>query len=177
MVLTVMTVMVLSPINMNVITVNTIDRTGYLWFGTYNGVDRYDGHGFISYKHEPGNPNSINSGSVQALCENKDGNIWIGTSLGLDKLDPAKGSFTHFLLHPSSTEVDFSNYVLSICEDTYGMLWIGTGDGLIIFDKATGKFTTFNHDNADTSSISNNYIHALLADKKGSLWKIGRAHV
>jgi|CZKP01.1.fsa_nt_gi signal transduction histidine kinase/ligand-binding sensor domain-containing protein/DNA-binding response OmpR family regulator len=146
------------------------DRTGYLWFGTYNGVDRYDGHGFISYKHEPGNPNSINSGSVQALCEDKDGNIWIGTSLGLDKLDPAKGSFTHFLLHPSSTEVDFSNYVLSICEDTYGMLWIGTGDGLIIFDKATGKFTTFNHDNADTSSISNNYIHALLADKKGSLW-------
>ena len=58
------------------------DRTGYLWFGTYNGVDRYDGHGFISYKHEPGNPNSINSGSVQALCEDKDGNIWVALHLG-----------------------------------------------------------------------------------------------
>jgi ligand-binding sensor domain-containing protein len=36
------------------------DKTGYLWFGTYNGVDRYDGNGFTSYKHDPGNPNSIN---------------------------------------------------------------------------------------------------------------------
>jgi signal transduction histidine kinase/ligand-binding sensor domain-containing protein/DNA-binding response OmpR family regulator len=146
------------------------DRTGYLWFGTYDGVDRYDGHGFITFKHEPGNPNSINSGSVQVLCEDKDGNIWIGTSLGLDKLDPVRGSFIHFLLNPSSTEVDFSNYILSICEDAYGMLWIGTGNGLVFFDKTTGKFTTFKHDIAETSSISNNYIHALLVDKKGSLW-------
>ncbi len=64
------------------------DKAGYLWFGTYNGIDRYDGNGFTSYKHVPGNPKSINSGSVQALCEDIDSNIWVGTSLGLDKLDP-----------------------------------------------------------------------------------------
>ncbi|MGA9294355.1 MAG: two-component regulator propeller domain-containing protein, partial [Ignavibacteriaceae bacterium] len=103
------------------------DKAGYLWFGTYNGVDRYDGNGFTSYKHEPGNPNSINSGSVQALCEDKDGNMWIGTSLGLDMLDPATGNFSHFVLHPSQKGIDFSNYILSICEDKSGILWIGTG--------------------------------------------------
>ena len=146
------------------------DKTGYLWFGTYNGVDRYDGNSFISYKHEPDNPNSINSGSVQALYEDKDGYIWIGTSLGLDKLDPATRNFKHYVLHQSKTGIEFSNYVLSICEDDFGMLWIGTGDGLNIFDKATGKFTIFKHDSTNTSSISNNYIHALLVDKKGSLW-------
>ncbi len=143
---------------------------GYLWFGTYNGVDRYDGTGFTSYKHEPGNPNSINSGSVQALCEDKDGNIWVGSSLGLDKLEPAKGSFTHFLLHPSSSGIDFSNYILSICEDKSGILWIGTGNGLNKFDKTAGEFTTFKHDSTNTGSLSNNYIHSLLADKEGSLW-------
>ncbi|MGB8319149.1 MAG: two-component regulator propeller domain-containing protein [Ignavibacteriaceae bacterium] len=146
------------------------DKAGYLWFGTYNGVDRYDGNGFTSYKHEPGNPNSINSGSVQALCEDKDGNMWIGTSLGLDMLDPATGNFSHFVLHPSQKGIDFSNYILSICEDKSGILWIGTGDGLNKFEKTTGKFTTFINDSTDTGSLSNNYIHALLVDKEETLW-------
>jgi len=146
------------------------DRAGYLWFGTYNGVDRYDGNGFTSYKYEPGNPNSINSGSVQALCEGKDGNIWIGTSLGLDMLEPTTGNFSHFVLPPTRTGINFSSYILSICEDTSGILWVGTGDGLNKFDKTTMKFTTFKHDSTDTGSLSNNYIHALLVDKEGTLW-------
>jgi signal transduction histidine kinase/ligand-binding sensor domain-containing protein/DNA-binding response OmpR family regulator len=146
------------------------DRTGYLWFGTFRSVDRYDGNGFTSYKPIPGNPNSIRSGSVQALCEDKNGNIWIGTSLGLDKLDPSTGNFTHYLIQPVSEGVDLANYILSICEDEDGMLWVGTADGLNKFDKTSGKFTTFKHDKTDTASISDNYVHALLISKDGSLW-------
>ena len=71
------------------------DKTGYLWFGTYGGIDRYDGNKFISYKHEPGNPHSINNGSVQALHEDRDGSLWIGTSRGLDKMDRTRNTFTH----------------------------------------------------------------------------------
>ena len=146
------------------------DKTGYLWFGTYNGLNRYDGNSFTSYKHEPGNPNCINSGSVQALCEDKDGNIWVGTSLGIDKLAPATGNFSHFVLHAPITGINFSNYILSLSEDKSGILWIGTGDGLNKFNKTDGKFTTFKHDGTDSCSLSNNYIHALLVDKKGTLW-------
>jgi signal transduction histidine kinase/ligand-binding sensor domain-containing protein/DNA-binding NarL/FixJ family response regulator len=146
------------------------DRTGYLWFGTFRGVDRYDGKGFTSYKPIPGNPNSISSGSVQALCEDKDGNIWIGTSLGLDKLDPSTGNFTHHLIQPVSEGVDLDNYVLSICEDEDGLLWVGTADGLNKFDKTSGKFKTFKHNKTDTASISDNYVHALLISSDGSLW-------
>jgi two-component system, sensor histidine kinase ChiS len=146
------------------------DRTGYLWFGTFRGVDRYDGNGFTSYKPIPGNPNSISSGSVQALCEDKDGNIWIGTSLGLDKLEPSTGNFTHYLIQSASEGVDLANYILSICEDEDGMLWVGTADGLNKFDKTTGRFTTFKHDKTDTTSLSDNYVHALLISKDGSLW-------
>lgn len=146
------------------------DRTGYLWFGTFRGIDRYDGIRFKSYKPIPGNPNSISSGSVQALCEDKDGNIWIGNSLGLDKLDPSTGNFKHYLVQPASEGVDLANYILSVCEDEDGMLWVGTADGLNKFDKTSGKFTTFKHNKADTTSISDNYIRALLISKDGSLW-------
>jgi ligand-binding sensor domain-containing protein len=146
------------------------DKEGYLWFGTYDGIDRYDGYSFTSYKNEPGNPNSINSGSVQALCEDKEGNLWIGTSIGLEKLDRATGKFTHLFPHPPGAGIDFSNYILSICEDKYGVLWVGTGDGLNRYDKTTRRFTCFRHNETDPGSIGNNYIHAVLEDKAGSLW-------
>ena len=146
------------------------DKAGYLWFGTYNGLDRYDGNTFTSYVHEPENPTSINSGSDQAICEDKDGNIWVGTSLGLDKLNPSTGHFSHFLLHSSGIGIDFSNYILSVCEDEFDTLWIGTGDGLNLFNRTSGKYTTFKYDSLDSGSLSNNYVHALLKDKEGRLW-------
>ncbi len=146
------------------------DRAGYLWFGTYNGINRYDGNRFIAYKHDPENPNSISSGTVQALCEDKDGNIWIGTSLGLDKFERATGSFSHVYPRSPATEGYFSRYVLALCEDPSGTLWIGTADGLVRFDRSSGELRTFRHDSADPGSISNTYIHALLEDRRGSIW-------
>ncbi len=146
------------------------DRTGYLWFGTYNGIDRYDGNRFTSYTHDPGNPNSISSGTVQALCEDKDGNLWIGSSLGLDKFERATGSFSHVFPHAPASGAYFSSYVLSLCEDTSGVLWIGTADGLMRFDQSSGEIRTFRHDSTDPRSISNNYVHSLLEDSRGSVW-------
>jgi signal transduction histidine kinase/ligand-binding sensor domain-containing protein/DNA-binding response OmpR family regulator len=146
------------------------DKEGYLWFGMYAGIARYDGYNFTSYINEPGNPNSINSGTIQALCEDKDGFLWIGSSLGLDKFEPATGTFTHYFPNPLAEGTDFSNHVLSICEDKYGMLWIGTADGLYRFDKETKSFTSFKNNPADSSSIRNNYVSAILEERDGTLW-------
>ena len=146
------------------------DKEGYLWFGTYDGIDRYDGNIFTSYKNEPGNKSSINSGSVQAICEDRAGNLWIGTSLGLEKLDRSTGKFTHLFPHPPTTGIDFSNYILSICEDKFGVLWVGTANGLNKFDKVSGKFSCFRQDRMDPGSISNDYVHAILEDNEGNLW-------
>ena len=55
------------------------DKTGYLWFGTLRGLDRYDGYNFKIYKNEPGNPNTIANASVNTLYEDKEGNFWVGT--------------------------------------------------------------------------------------------------
>ena len=146
------------------------DSIGYLWFGTYGGIDRFDGYNFTSFKNDPGNPNSINNGAVQTLYEDREGNLWIGTSRGLDKMDRIHNKFIHYFPYPPDSGTTFSNYILSICEDKFGALWVGTGNGLNKFDKSTGEFVHFLHDSADEGSIGNNFVHAVYEDNSGSLW-------
>ncbi len=146
------------------------DRDGFLWFGTWGGIQKFDGYSFTAYKHEPNNPNSIDNAFVEKLYEDRDGNIWVGTFNGLEKFDKRNGSFTHYKPHPTGPETEWSNHVYSICEDKYGVLWVGTGDGLNKFDKNTGKFICIRKDNKNPESISNNNVNVIYEDKAGSLW-------
>ena len=66
------------------------DKTGYLWFGTWGGIEKYDGYNFTAYKQEPDNPNSIKNQFVNTLYEDKEGNIWVGTWRGLEKFNQIK---------------------------------------------------------------------------------------
>ncbi len=67
------------------------DRDGYLWFGTWGGIEKYDGYNFTAFKHETDNPKSIDNAFVQTLYEDKEGNIWVGTLNGLEKFDKKIG--------------------------------------------------------------------------------------
>ena len=146
------------------------DKTGYLWFGTYSGLDRYDGSKFKSYKNIPGDSLSITNGFVQCLIEDKNGNLWIGTSNGLDKFDHSTETFSHFYPFEKVGVNEWNNNIFSIQEDQNGLLWIGTGDGLCLFDPSTEKFTHFIHDRLDSTSISHNVILSILLDRSGCLW-------
>jgi signal transduction histidine kinase/ligand-binding sensor domain-containing protein/DNA-binding response OmpR family regulator len=150
------------------------DRTGYLWFGTYSGLDRYDGISFKSYRNIPGDTTSLTNAFVQCLLEDKSGNMWVGTTNGLNKLDHLTGKFVHFKPVADSSVNEWSNNILAMCEDRYGYLWLGTGDGLTKFNPADDKFTHFRHIHSDTSSLQNNVINDILEDKNGTLW-IGTA--
>src|SRR5262245_9528684 len=71
------------------------DRQGFLWFGTVFGLIRYDGYNYITYRHDPDNPQSLSDDDITALHEDHAGNLWIGTfGGGLNKFDPAQGVFT-----------------------------------------------------------------------------------
>jgi signal transduction histidine kinase/ligand-binding sensor domain-containing protein/DNA-binding response OmpR family regulator len=146
------------------------DKTGFLWFGTWGGIEKYDGYNFTAYKQEPDNPNSINNQFVNTLYEDKEGNIWIGTRRGIEKFNKTTGVFKHFKPHPPNNETESNNNVLSICEDKQGILWVGTEDGLNKFDKNSGKFISISNDNKDPESISSNNVNAIYEDKTGSLW-------
>jgi signal transduction histidine kinase/ligand-binding sensor domain-containing protein/DNA-binding response OmpR family regulator len=146
------------------------DRTGYLWFGTWGGIENYDGYNFTAYKQEPDNPNSIKNQFVNTLYEDKEDNIWIGTEFGLEKFNKTTGNFSHYMPYPPNTEPEWDNVVSSICEDKFGMLWVGTDDGLYNFDKKSEKFICIRNNEHNPESIGSNGVSAILEDKTGSLW-------
>lgn len=74
------------------------DSKGFLWIGTHDGLNRYDGYRFKKFKHNPADSNSLPNNTINSICEDKDGNIWLGTNAGICKYDPAKNKFTRLTL-------------------------------------------------------------------------------
>ena len=146
------------------------DKMGYMCFGTFNGLERYDGYDIVSYKYDFDDTSSINNPFVSALYEDKAGVLWVGTWYGLEKFDRKTGNFRHYTPNPLGYGGDLSNQVHAIQEDKYGVLWVGTGNGLYKFGRNTGKFTCLRFDSTDIGSINHNCIQAIYEDKKGSIW-------
>ncbi len=105
------------------------DRQGFMWFGTQDGIDKYDGYTFTPYKHDPDDPQSLRPGYVRVLYEDADGILWIGIRGGLNRFDPATETFTHYLHVPEDTTSLSHNHVRALYEDRSGVLWVGTGGG------------------------------------------------
>ena len=105
------------------------DRRGFIWIGTYNGLNRYDGYRFKTYKPDPKNPNSLGGLFVSALFEDRSGILWIGTDQGLNRFDPATERFTHFRADPNNPN-GLSGFPEHITQDRDGMLWLATHNGL-----------------------------------------------
>ncbi len=147
------------------------DQQGFMWFGTQEGLNRYDGYTFKIFKRDPQDANSLANNFIYTMFESKDGMIWLGmTGGGLDMYDPVKNNFTHYTYNDSDASTISSNSVRVIMEDAKGNLWIGTDDGLNLFDRQTKKFTRFTNNANDPFSIAGNRVFDLYEDKKGNLW-------
>ena len=146
------------------------DNRGYMWFLTYNGVDRYDGYNFKTFKY-PKKDKIVPSLFNNTICEDKDGIFWVASlNGGIEKFDPVNGTFHNYLPDPKNQANDWSNTVISICIDKYEAVWIGSGDGLYKFNKKTESFTAFKHDKNDTFSLAHNSVNCIYEDKEGKLW-------
>lgn len=154
------------------------DRQGFLWVGTDDGLNRYDGYQFKIYKPDINDPNSISARSITAIVEDQQGYLWIGThSGGLNRYDPVSGKFTHYLNDPTDNASIASNNVLALCLDENG-LWIGTDEGLDFLSFTSNAFTHFRaplETPPNAKSLSSNVITALLKSANGILW-IGTAN-
>ena len=107
------------------------DSRGFVWIGTQDGLNRYDGHTFTVYKNDPDNPTSLSYNSINALMEDRDGNIWIGTwGGGLNRFDPRTQQFTRFQHDPNNPISVSNDNVTSLQQDTAGTIWVGTLGGL-----------------------------------------------
>jgi PAS domain S-box-containing protein len=147
------------------------DRNGFMWFGTYEGLNRFDGYEFKIYKSEIKNPYSLSNNSVQCLFEDHNGILWIGTDGGLNRFDRAKDGFIHYMYDPNDSNSLSSNRIRWICEDRFGALWIGTsGGGLNQLDSERKHFIRYQNNPHDPYSISQNIVSCTFVDKSGNLW-------
>lgn len=159
------------PQNLSEVRVDSIvqDRQGFIWFGTWNGLNRFDGYKFKLFKHEPGNPRSLSGVYVYALFKDHLGNLWVGTDNFLDRFDPATESFTHYKLDKSPTS-GLPGMVTHISEDSSGMLWLSTFNGLFRLDPNSGALKHYFHDPADPFTLGDNAIRSTGEDRQGNFW-------
>ncbi len=155
-------------------TVNCIlqDRVGFLWLGTQDGLNRYDGYNTVVYKNDPSDPASLSHDRIHALYEDPSGDLWIGTEAGgLNRWHRATDSFTRYPHDPEDPESLSGPWVRTILEDRMGDFWVATYEsGLNRLDRETDTFERFRHDPADPMSLSDDRIRALYEDRIGNLW-------
>ena len=136
------------------------DDLGFMWFGTLNGLNRFDGYTFKIYLHERGNPNSLSGVDVDSLFKDRDGALWIGCEQALDRFDPKTETFIHFPVPK----------VKQISQDRAGLLWLSTDRGLYRLDPKSGKARAYVHDPSDPESLPDNHVVATKEDKAGRFW-------
>lgn len=148
------------------------DRQGFMWFGTWGGLNKYDGYHFTVYKYDLQDPHSLSSNNVYAVYEDKAGVIWVGANGGgLNKFDRDSEKFTRYQ-HDEANPKSLSNdAVRVIYEDHSGQFWVGTeGGGLNLLNRASGEFTAYRHDESNPHSLSSDAVSSIYEDKNGILW-------
>jgi PAS domain S-box-containing protein len=146
------------------------DRQGFIWVGTEDGLNRYDGFSFKIYRPTE-SPNSLSDRWVRALYEDSQGVLWVGTLNGLNRYDRKRDNFLRFLNKPIEPQSLSHNSILAIREDRRGTLWVGTeGGGLNALDPQTGRFRVFLNDPGNPAGLSHNSVFDIREDSDGLLW-------
>jgi ligand-binding sensor domain-containing protein/signal transduction histidine kinase len=147
------------------------DRYGFMWFGTQDGLNRYDGYTFKIYRHQPHDSQSLRSSHILSLYEDRQGNLWVGTNNGaLSMYDRKHDSFIHFKEMTAKGGTLSLKSVTTLYEDKQNNFWVGTYWKLNLLDRKTGKAIQFGSDPADPASLSDDGITSIYEDSKNNLW-------
>ncbi len=138
------------------------DRYGFLWVGTRDGLNRYNGYSFEIYRPNPTNPFALLEAEIYCLLEDKQGTVWVGMQIdGLARYDRQQDRFINLAKDSVLGSFFQGKDVYAITEDKEENIWIGTQKGLLRFDKGRKKIAIF---------LEKENISSLLLDKNGNLW-------
>ncbi len=154
------------------------DKAGIIWVATDNGLNSFDRKTgiFERYRHDPANSRSISSNNLvfwagPGLKEDQDGNLWICTDRGLNKLNQDRTIFTAYFNNPTGARSISSDIIISLEIDLAGILWAGASSGkLNKADLNKKAFGLNRHDQDNINSLSNNEVTAIVEDATGIIW-------
>ena len=144
------------------------DGDGFIWVGTQDGVARWDGYRFRSYKPDRKDPAALPDNSIVRLHADPRGRLWIGTSAGgLARYDRNRDGFVTYAATPGGLS---NPNVTAIADDGRGGLWVGTNGGLDHLDPETGTIRSLRHEASTPGSLPAGQVLAVLSDRAGRLW-------
>jgi ligand-binding sensor domain-containing protein/signal transduction histidine kinase/CheY-like chemotaxis protein len=151
------------------------DRVGFLWLGTEDGLDRYDGSSFTVYRPVPRDSSSLSDPWITALAVGHDGTLWVGTLHGgVNRYDPRTQRFRHYRNRVGDPQSLSDDHVNTLYETSDGTLWVGTKSGLDRLDPATGRVQRYAPDTTDFLGYTRDVL-SIADDGAGALW-VGMRH-
>ena len=146
------------------------DSRGFMWIGTRDGLNRYDGYTFTTYRHDEQNTGSLSSSMVSDMAEDKDGNIWIATIIGLNKLERKTGRVTQYKHDVKNNNTISNNILNKVVVDEKGNLWIAGQGGLDYLDLHTNKMKHYRHVYNEPNSLTDNNVSYVYMDAAKNIW-------
>jgi ligand-binding sensor domain-containing protein/signal transduction histidine kinase len=146
------------------------DYKGFMWFGTDDGLNRYDGNKIVVYRNNPSDSNSLIENHIHTIFEDREKNLLIGTRDGLVLYDRKLDRFNNYKFDKSSSFYNVGFSVNQMVEDSAGNLWLATSIGLMYFNRATNTIKRYQHDPNDPGSISFDEMDCVYIDKLKRLW-------
>ncbi|WP_291648671.1 sensor histidine kinase [Clostridium sp.] len=145
------------------------DSKGYMWIGTADGLNRYNGNKFEVFRYSKDKPNSISGNYISAITEDYEENIWVGTSRGLNKINMNTNEITTYL--PGINGCNLSNYnITEILVDSKGDIYIATEDGLNLYNEEDDNFTRLYNSVDEINSLSSQFVYSIVEDGYGDYW-------
>jgi signal transduction histidine kinase/ligand-binding sensor domain-containing protein/DNA-binding response OmpR family regulator len=164
--------------NLSELNINTMIQSsrGFIWAGTRDGLNRYDGSKFKLFRNVANDNTSISNNYVNHLAEDNDGNLWVATSGGLNKFDRKTNRFRRYLHNEKLANSLCDNFTVNLALDHDGNLWVATlKDGVDEYITSQNKFIHYRNNKADSSSLSDDNARVTYVDSKGNVW-IGTAY-
>ena len=150
------------------------DKKGFIWLGTMDGLNKYDGYKFTVYKKDANTPNGLSSNDIKSIAEDADGKLWIATwEGGVNVFDPRFNQFTHYRkgIKSSVSGTISSDYIECIFVDSDNNVWIGTAsDGLDFYDSKKKQFVHYAMARNQAGGLLSNNISAIYEDKNKNIW-------
>ena len=146
------------------------DDYGFMWIGTFAGLNRYDGDEFKVYKTNQSDPFSLADNMVFSLYLTEDDNLFIGTNAGLSMYDSKFDRFLNFNNDSNSCLYNLSFQTKRITGDKQGNLYLATNVGLIYFSSKNNTYELFTHDTENSNVLNSSLIEDVMFDSNGKLW-------